>query len=294
MKAEHVSTIVRFIRGMKPVDLLLPVGAALVSAGIQNLVDREDRQRRRLVALDELVDVHRTALVDAGVELPAELAGDESHPLDVENAIQIVLRRAPGEEAAADEPRPPRRGLRALAVLGLAGAAGVTMWARGRARIYGQDPTVLGFLSTLRGPVGAAWPKTDPPVGGDYPMPDNWGGDRCTTCERAAAWFRDDQVWQHVSPLTAEPYGMLHDVTLPPAVNLVAPTLDHEGSDRWTGGDLKDEGIIGKGEPPLEECGWPSCSWSSDATRSEVSQRTAAAVHRNRCVYRPAGAGVEG
>lgn len=291
MKAEHVSTIVRFLRGMKPVDLLLPVGAALVSAGIQNLVDREDRQRRRLVALDELVDVHRTALADAGVELPAELAGDESHPLDVESALQVLLARTPGEqEPAADEPRPPRRGLRALAVLGLAGAAGVTMWARGRARIYGQDPTVLGFLSTLRGPDGAgpAWPKTYPSHSHDY------GEGICPICGAdgvSGAALLDEHKHRYASDLDSvcETCG---EKSRPSPAD--APTLSHEGSDRWTGGDLKDEGIIGKGEPPLEECGWPSCSWTSDATRSEVSQRTAAAVHRNRCVYRPAGAGVEG
>ena len=306
MKTEHVNAIVRFIRRIQPTDLVLPIGAALISAGIQNLVDREQRQRQRLLALDELVDVHRGALAAAGVELPAELSGDEQHPLDIENAVGIILARTPSEPAPEPAPRPRRfRTMRGLAVLGLAGGAGVTVWARGYARAYGQEPTVLGFLTALRGPDPDQVPapsssKSSDPNGSDpnecsspdYPTPDNWNGDRCTTCERAAAWFRDDQVWLHVSPITAEPYAMLHDVTLPPAVNEDNRPLGHEGSDRWTGGDRKDEGVIGHGEPPLEECGWTGCDWSSDATRNDLSQQTAAAVHRNRCIYRPAGAKV--
>lgn len=74
--------LMKFIRALRPVDLLLPAGAALVSAGLQNLADREHRQRARLDELAQLVDVHRGALVAAGVDLAAELLVDEPHPLD--------------------------------------------------------------------------------------------------------------------------------------------------------------------------------------------------------------------
>jgi hypothetical protein len=284
VKAEHVNAIVSFIRRLRPVDLLLPAGAALVSVGVQQLVDREDRQRRRLAALQELVDVHRGALVDAGVSLPAELVDDELHPLDVDGALQIALARTPSDDAdnritgnGNPEKAPSRRRTaRRFAVLGLAGAAGATMWARGYARTYGQEPTVLGFLTALRGPVEVAREETS-----SNSYPDN-GGTSSVVAEHEHRYASDlDSVCE-----------ICGEKSRPSPAD--APTLGHEGSDRWTGGDRKDEGVIGHGEPPLEECGWPNCDWTSDATRSELSQRTAAAVHRNRCIYRPAGAAVPG
>lgn len=275
-----MSVLVSFIRRLRPVDLLLPAGAALVSAGVQQLVDREDRQRRRLAALQELVDVHRGALVDAGVSLPAELVDDELHPLDVDGALQIALARTPSDDTdnritgnSNPEKGPSRRrAARRFAVLGLAGAAGVTMWARGYARASGQQPTVLGFLTALRGPVEVTETANSYPDNGETVSVDEhehrYASDLDSVCEICGEKSR---------PSPAD-----------------APALGHEGSDRWTGGDRKDEGVIGHGEPPLEECGWPNCDWTSDATSSELSQRTAAAVHRNRCTYRPAGAAVPG
>lgn len=259
MKAEHVNAIVRFIRRVQPADLILPAGAALISAGLQRLVDREDRQRARLRALDELVGLHVGALAEAGVVMPTDLMGDELHPLDIESALQTILARTPSEPPAAeDQPRPRRRRtVRGLAVLGLAGGAGVTMWARGYARAYGQEPTVLGFLTALRGPVSEVSSNSSVPNSSEpddisrsaVPHSHRYASDLDSVCESCGEKSRPS------------PAG-------PPAA----------------------EGVIGHGEPPLEECGWSGCEWTSDATRSELSQRTAAAVHRNRCVHRPAGA----
>lgn len=290
MKAEHVSAIVGFLRRMRPADLILPAGAALVSVGLQQLVDREERQRRRIAALQQLLEEHAGALVDAGVSLPADLLDDEQHPLDVEGALQIVLARTPAEPdyriaGNANPEKRPRRRRRYLAAAAIvAGAAAAVMIPRPG---FLQALSLTGLVPTGGWPPAVdedAPPVDDSPFGpissNSYPVPDEWPGDRCTTCERAVVWFRDEQVWRHVSPGSGEPYAMLHDVTLPAAVNESnAPADDPEG-------------VIGRGNAPLEECGWKGCDWSSDATRSELSQQTAAAVHRNRCVYRPAGAQV--
>lgn len=314
-----MKTVLAFLARLRPADLILPAGAALVSAGLQNLVDREHRQRQRLAALDELVDMHRAGLRAAGVDLSSPVWGDETHPLDIEGAIGIILARTPtepkreetdaGDSRSADygiagnrNPAIRRRRLtRAGLVLAAAGAIGVTALRPG------------GFLSALSlsglkptggwpGPVDDDAPPAadhpfEPIVSVDYPAEDRWGGDRCTTCERAAAWFRDEQAWHHVDPGTAAPYPMLHEVTLPPSENYssTAPAArDGVDVDQAVDRDAAAavEGVIGRGVPPMESCGWPGCDWSSDATRSELSQRTAAAVHRNRCIYRPAGAQV--
>lgn len=130
MKEAHVEALIRFVRRVKPADLILPIGAALVSAGLQNLVDREALQRRRLAALDELVDVHRGALTAAGVSLPAELAGDDKHPLDIEGALQVVLARVPSEpEPPADKPKRRNLGMAFAGVAGVVGMAAAAIWA---------------------------------------------------------------------------------------------------------------------------------------------------------------------
>lgn len=258
-----------YLRRLQPADLILPAGAALVSAGVQKLVDREDHARRRLVALAELVDVHRGALTAAGVELPAELEHDEEHPLDVDFAVQTLLRRLPEPDKRITEnpnPEKPRRRIRTIAgVLGLAVGVGAGLvWANARGWLQGVQE-VTDANRAVREAVDARRMEGD----------GEWGGDRCTTCGRAAAWFRDGQVWLHVSPATGEQYAMTHDVTLPPAINETSPRPVELTVD------------------PAEACGWPGCEWTSDPSRSRMAQRTAAAVHRNECVCRPAGARVK-
>lgn len=58
--------------------------------------------------------------------------------------------------------------------------------------------------------------------------------------------------------------------------------------------DLADVAAAESAGEPVAECGWPGCEWTSDPGRTEQSQRIAAALHRNRCVFRPAGAQVSG
>jgi hypothetical protein len=259
VKTEHVESIVRLIRRMQPADLILPVGALLVSAGLQRLVDREDRQRQRLVALNELVDDHRQTLEASGVELPVDRFGDEVHPLDIEGAIQTVLARVPTEPAPAEEVRPrPRRALRRLAILGIAGASGLLVWGRGYAKTYGQEGTLSGFLTAWHGP---EVDRGEPTSSSISDLNENSSGEKhpgvCNFCGH-----------DHDPNTSPHPDG-------PPAAGI------------W-----ERDGVIGKGEPPLEECGWPSCDWTSDATRSDAGQQIQAAIHRNKCLYRPAGAQV--
>lgn len=234
-----MSPFLSFVRRLGPVDLLLPIGAGLVAAGLQNLVDREDRQRRRLAALDELVDVHRTALTAAGVTLPADLVGDEHHPLDIENAIGIIVGRSPADPAPADPPKP--RGTRRrvlLAASGLIGLAAGGMWAH-----------------------SAGW------LDGFNALADTNRRIREADDDYAAAAFRGD-----VDPATGEQDNATTD-----AISATLETPEPEPL-----GELA----------PFESCCWTGCDWTSDPTRSQLSQSTAAAVHQNRCVLRPAGAGV--
>lgn len=227
-----MSPILRFVTRLRPADLILPAGAALVSAGLQQLVDREDRQRRRLAALDELVEMHRSGLAAAGVDLSDPVWRDEAHPLDIELALQTMLARTPTEPEPA-EPRPRRRGRR-LALAGLALGAVAAAIAIPRAGFL-QGLSLAGLQ-----PTGGWPPAVDE---NDPPTPD-------------------------------EPFG--------PISSNSYPDSGESSSD--------DAEVIGRGEPPAEACGWPACDWTSDATRSVQAQRTAAAIHRNECVFRPANA----
>lgn len=251
-----MSLFLTFIRRLRPADLILPAGAALISAGLQQLVDREDRQRRRLAALQGLVDVHRGALAAAGVTLPDELVDDEQHPLDVDGALQFALARMPSDpedNRITGNPNPVNRRRRRLlaAAAVVAGATAAVVIPR------------TGFLQALSltglVPTGG-WPPAV--LEEEPPAPDESFGPISTN-----SYPDDREHREHVSCFGAD--GQCETRPVP-------------------------EGVIGHGEPPAEECGWPNCDWTSDATRSALSQQTAAAVHRNRCVYRPAGAQVPG
>lgn len=308
MKTEHVQAIVRFIRRVQPADLILPAGAALISHGLQRLVDREDRQRARLAALAELVDDHRQTLEANGVELPAEVFGDEAHPLDIELALQTVLARTPAEpdNGITDNANPVKRPRfrRALTILGLAGAAGVTVWARGYARTYGQEPTLTGFLSAWRGPVAghsATAPNGEPCDCAVHTSFPDITIEVChfDDCGQPIRWIRRHQVWGHFDPETGAALAFGHfGVPLAPEVNEEAgplsPTAERAMEAGWAAAARGDEDVIGRGVPPVAECGWPGCDWSSDATRSEQGQLIQAALHRNKCLHRPAGAQVAG
>jgi len=236
--------ISNFVRRIRPLDLLLPAGAALVSAGLQHLADREARQRARLDELAQLVDVHRDALAAAGVELVDELLVDERSPLDAAGPFMVTLAGA----TPAPEPEPERRPARGrgwkLAALALAGATAVTLYGN-RGRII---DAVLARAGVDVDELLGVKPDLTPPAPEDFPS----------------------------DPASSE----LEHEDLP--VSYPSPTEPAE--------QLVDEPAV----EPLADCGWPGCDWRSDPAKSETSQRTAAAVHRNRCTFRPAGAVVPG
>jgi hypothetical protein len=241
-----MTALAKFIRGLRPVDLILPAGAALVSAGLQQLVDREQRQRDRLRALAELVDASRGALTAAGVELPAELAQDERHPLDVENAISTVLGRTPAEpdyritgNSNPEKPRGflPRRGWK-LAGLALGAAAAVTLYTR-------RGDLVDAVLARA----GAG--LDDDPA---------WAPDAvCSFCTHPVGEHGPRGEHPSGPPAAAAPE--------PEPVDTVPPV---------------DEPV---NEADVIWCGWTGCDYNS-AFPATV------ALHRNACVYRPAGAQV--
>lgn len=125
------NALVGFVRRLQLSDLMLPAGAALVTAGLQKLVDRETLQRRRLAALAELVDDHRQTLEANGVELPADRFGDEMHPLDIDGALELILLRAPSEPAPVEVKPGKRRAVRGT-VIGLLAAGIVLSFPAGR------------------------------------------------------------------------------------------------------------------------------------------------------------------
>ena len=55
--------------------------------------------------------------------------------------------------------------------------------------------------------------------------------------------------------------------------------------------DLADVAAAGES---VQYCGWFNCDWRSDPGQDDQTQRTAAALHRNRCTFRPSGAQVAG
>lgn len=317
-----MSPFLSFVRRLRPVDVLLPIGAALVSAGLQNLADREARQRVRLDELAELAGDHIDALMLAGVNVPEQLYADEKHPLDP-GVPWLAMHASSAATGDEQEPEPaPKRKPWKLAALGLAAAAGVTLW-------NNRDEIAQRIGETFGYPYGA-----DGPVAQDLAeraaADKAWGGDRCTSCDQPAAWFRDEQEWRHLWPDGA-PRWSSHTVTLPAAVNEsnAAPTYAHdpgcntahEGAGPCPPAAVPDECVGApdcghnavsaepvaepdavSGEPvdepdavsitPREECVWPNCDWTSDPRKSAQGQAVQAAVHRNRCMYRPAGAGV--
>jgi hypothetical protein len=233
VKTEHVQAAVRFVRRLQLSDLMLPAGAALVSAGLQKLVDRETVQRRRLVALNELVDDHRQTLEANGVELPVDRFGDEVHPLDIEGALELILLRAPSEAEPAPAPArsSSRRGVRWTIASLLAG---------------GLVLAFPGGRKVLRDGAGAL-------LDGLRPYP----------------WGPDDTA-------VVPPYGSGPDE--PPLEVAEPETLERD--------EPPTDPALVEAEP-LESCGWTGCQWTSQPDKSQMSQQTAAAVHRNKCFYRP-------
>lgn len=266
-----MSPFLSFVRRLKPLDLLLPIGAALVTAGLQNLADREQAQRGRLADLANLAGDHLDALAAAGVVVPDELGNPDVHPLDP--GVPWLAQHATSEPDEQETP-PANRGWK-LAALVLAAGTAVTLMNRDKLQgIVGalreglQAPAPSPFGMTMPWPPAAAETPDEP----EGPAPE-WTGGRCTTCEQPAAWFVDEQEWWHVA-ITGLPMRAGHAVTHLPPTNA-----------GWVKSGLT---------PTGDECGWPNCGYTPPEDLPAEDQVLALAVHRQQCIYRPAGAHVPG
>lgn len=353
MKTEHVNAIVAFIRRLRPADVLLPVGAALVSAGLQHLADRERNSRAQLDELQTAAAGYRDALRDAGAEIAPWLE-EPAHPLDPGVPWLAKWASADGSEpATVDDPAHPRgQALRKYAIAA-AVAAGVVAWSK-RDELLALVLSRGGVTSEDFLPEGVKSDLTPHPHSGVAVDYDQLGRNLADAAASRARYEASTGSYRYrgelcpvvglpvaVLPGYAEGYGWFfccgamvdpdHAVhalqdegfqsegaRAPGAVLIAVDTLNapdataeeyaaaaelladvfkrpkpddspavNEEVDQC---DRKDQ--LAADPTPLEECGWPSCDWTSDPGKSPIGQGTQAAVHRNRCVYRPAGAKV--
>lgn len=271
-------TLTSFLRSLRPMDLLLPAGAALVTAGLQNLADRETRQRARLGVLDAAVKGHAAALADLGQPVdPAFVA--EPHPLDPGVPWLAAYSGPPASDVkpAPAGRRLPTGAVVALGVLAAAGVAGVTVLRRG-----GFVPILASLVAE---PVDEladdALPEPHPHSGVRIDLDElhETGETRIEGCRHH---LYDDGMPAAEGQGELDPELESQDQEGPPP----AEAVGEEAVDMVPGT------FHGPVEPQ-EICEWPACDWTSDPGRSVHSQQTQAAVHRNRCIYRPAGAKVD-
>jgi hypothetical protein len=271
-----VSPFLSFVRRLKPLDLLLPIGAALVAAGLQSLADREQAQRVRLAELADLAGDHLQALAAAGVDIPDEIAADEPHPLDP-GVPWLTQHASAAPDDEQETPAPANRGWK-LAALAL-GAVGILAYRNRDAILQRAGTSPFGF--TMPWPPAPA--ETPDPLDHETGMaqpvshPFRGNADECSMCGRPVELH-------HPDPDEWPEHG-----------------LNHPGSDRWTGGDRKDDDV--KRGLTLasdacgcagDECGWPNCGYTPPEDLPAEDQVLALAVHRQQCFHRPAGAHVPG
>lgn len=301
-----MSPFLSFVRRLRPIDLLLPVGAALVSAGLQNLADRETRQRTRLDELAALAADHVEAFTRIGVvdDLPV----DEQHPLDP-GVPWLASFATP--EPAADEPSPRRRGWK-LAAVALAAVSAVAI----------VKPDAFGLL--LDGLRPYPWRADDDELPDVIAEPHPHSGVRVDTSQldepepydpnlpnagretERAPWetctpdgggWCDSPRHRHEGFPNRDVRG-LHPAAPAPLKDQhrCAPetsTLKETSSDPEVSAEVQADRDAGETMPAaIASCGWPNCEWTSSPEKTEQGQLTQAAVHRQRCIYRPAGAGV--
>lgn len=298
-----MSPFLSFVRRLRPVDVLLPIGAALISAGLQNLADRETRQRARLAELAELANDHLAAIAAAGVRLPDGLVATEEHPLDPE-VPWLAQYASPEQEETGPEEQRRRRWK--LAALGLAAVTGVTLWNhRGEIAERFREQLVDDVLAE---PDGSTFNE---PSSGivcglcTHPLEHHGkfscAGDETTDCGCTIGMMDGTEPvrpnWPNAGRETpAAPWP----TCLPDGLGVCANKIHGHGPENYVqpvgepaavSAELVDE-LPAVSVTPREACGWPNCDWTSTPTKSEQGQATQAAVHRNRCIYRPAGAGV--
>lgn len=222
-----------FVRQLRLVDLLLPAGAAIVSAGLQALATREQEERARLTGLRHACQAAAAALVETGQPVPEALL-QVARPLDGDPEQPWLTGMWPGtgdpdtEKTSSDsltvQPSRPQGSTRVGRwTVGLAAAAVLLYGNRGR----------------IADAVLARLPFVEP-----------------------------------VDQVDAEPVD---------ALDVEPPEAEPVDADAAAADDAPVTPI---------ECHWLGCDWRSDVTRSVLAQATAAAVHRNECVMRPAGAHV--
>lgn len=274
-----MSTLTTFVRRLRPVDVLLPIGAALVSAGLQNLADRERRSRGRLESMATLAADHLGALRAAGVAVPDELAADEEHPLDP--GVPWLSQHASADPDDDEPDATPARRPWKLAALALLGAAGITAYNH-------RDQLAATLFGVKTDLTPAGLPCRCPSFNTVDGSPHYYDPEHCRPVDEQPP--ADDPLPNEGRETPAAPWP----TCLPDGLGVCANKRHGHGPvDEWPERDPADE--LPQPDPePLESCGWPNCTWTSDPGKSVISQGTAAAVHRNRCVYRPAGAAVSG
>ena len=277
------------LREINAVDLLLPLGGALIASGMHNLTEREARQRHRLAALQSSVQTHLDALLAAGVDVGA-LAVDERHPLDqpgLAGAVNGIVGNGNSETSSNSYPdgrgssSGRRRGWK-LAALALAGAAGVAYAFRGQ-----LAEIVLPYLDAAGADDELAEVPRFYPGGRPGPVDDApFGPIHTETIPDGSPWDHAEPVKADLTPGEVKPdltpceyCGHPHDAQTTPHPAGPAPAPAAE---------LVDEPAVAD-EPrvDIDECGWPGCTWTPrDATRG-AARVTALAVHRSKCVHRP-------
>lgn len=292
MKTEHVDAITRFLHRLRPGDVLLPIGAALITAGLQNLADREARGRGRLAELATLAADHLEALSAAGVEVPDELAADELHPLDPE-VPWLAQYATPVPDDDEPAPAEQRRRRWKLVGLGLAAATGVTLW-NNRGRIFDRLGDLLEEISDEPDGVNADLTPDEPGEQTPEQVAENLAA---YEAHRLRYEAMDECVGAPECGHTTEPNlpNAGRETPAAPWSTCLPDNLGNCANKIHTHPAVSAEPVV---EPdavsvtPREACTWPNCDWTSDPRKSVTGQATQAAWHHNRCIYRPAGAQV--
>lgn len=303
-------TALALLREIHPADLLLPIGSALVISGLQNLTERERRQRERLAALQGAVNDHLDALLGAGVAVPAGLDVDERHPLDSGGLAgpgpdYRITGNGNSETSSNSYPdgsdySSTRRRRWKLAVLALAGVAGVITYARVRDSQIAEHAAQFAAAAfrgevdpeTLQRDEPSPWDRAEPvypPHSHDYTAA---AESTCTVCGAPGVAFAGLQEVKH--DLTPCEYcGHPHDPQTSPHPAGPAPEpsegLPSPAEEVAALAELVD------GPDPLgDECGWTGCTWVPKETTRGAARVTALAVHRAKCVHRPPSMTVPG
>lgn len=225
-------------------DLLLPVGAAIVAAGVEYLSDRERTTRARLAELEQLVAEKRAEL---GILAPddAERMDPEPEPIGSDpnslagSPVDPLAFLRDTDPETEHEPRRPWK----LAALAVAAASAVVL--------LNWDELVQKRL-----------------------FPELYRFNHRESTMELAEPFPSDAMADLLDRTAEQAYPAPVDVD--PLQR--AGEHEHEPDRDEASDDL---------------CGWPNCDYVPTA-KDSTARVTQLAVHRNGCIYRPAGAHVPG